>query len=137
MLRKTQAINKKKLPPIVRSGRNRWIEGLAIGQLLGFGVAVLVVASVPALLVAMVAGGFVGGLAGAKLKPKPEPVKDKRIRTYVFEALKETRKKLDQIFINEEFNGAANGDSKSPKQAQKAQPRLAPAQPMPPRMGGI
>lgn len=129
----------KKNPASARGRRSRWFVGAVIGQVLGFTTATLLLAPVaaPAAVVAStLAGGLLGGLAGAKLKSKNQPIKEGPIRAYIFQALEETSKKLDEMFIEEDFNGAANGNERGPKQAQKAQPRLAPATPAPPRMGG-
>ena len=138
MFSEAQGSSKKDLSP-ARGLRSRWFAGAIIGQVLGFTTATVLLAPVvaPAVVVAStLAGGFLGGLAGAKLRSKKSPASVDPIREYIFQALEETSKKLDEMFIEEDFNGAANGNERGPKQAQKAQPRLAPATPAPPRMGG-
>ena len=117
----------------------RWVSGMLAGQLLGFAVAVLLGASMPSLLAAILIGGTVGGMKATQQKSrKVAPRRDKRIRAHVFEALAETSKKLDEMIIDEEFNGAASA-GESDRRAMKATPapKLAVAPPAPPKMGGM
>ncbi len=104
-----------------------WLRGMVAGQLLGFGVAVLVVASVPALVVTIIVGGVVGSLAAQRQAPRP--LKDKRIRSHVFEALQQTSQRLNEIIIKEEFESASSGgekDRRSMKQAPAAKLAVPP-----------
>ena len=121
------------------SRRSGALGGMVIGQLLGFGIAFLLGASVPSLLAAILIGGAVGGMKRTQPKSrKAAPRRDKRIRAYVFEALAETSKKLDEMIIDEEFNGAASA-GESDRRAMKTAPapKLAVAPPAPPKMGGM
>jgi hypothetical protein len=133
MINKTQGSDVK--PPL---SSNRWVAGMVAGQLLGLAAAVLSGGSVPAVLGMILIGGLLGGMA-ARQKPKKAavPRRDKHIRAYVFQALAETSKKLDEIIIDEEFNGAAGGGESDRRAMKTATPKLNIPMPAPPKMGGM
>lgn len=118
---------------------NGWIAGMIAGQLLTFAAAILLKESMPAMLALVLTGSIVGGIMGTlqKAKKAPAPLRDKRIRAHVFEALTITSKKLDEIIIDEQFNGAAGSESDRRAMKQEAKPKLAPPMPAPPKMGGM
>ena len=139
MFRKTQSSAKKDPMNLQgKSAHGSWFVCMLAGQLVGFTIAALLVAhmmapaaALPMLFVSTLVGGFLGGLVGVKLKLRSLPVRKKPIRAYIFQALAETNKKLAEMFVDEDFNGAANSN-RAPKQERKAEPRLAPS---PPRLG--
>jgi hypothetical protein len=118
--------------------RSRWFAGMMAGQVFGF-AAVLAVTTpaLPVLLGAIVAGGMLGGLAGSRIRRKPAPTTGEVVRFDVFQALADTNKKLREMLIEEEFNGAASGNS-TDRFRLKNQPELKVAPPtIAPKMGGM
>lgn len=93
------------------------------------------VAVVPFLFSATLTGGLLGGLVHARLTRKDEAAPPLPMRAYIFQALAETNRRLAEMFVNEEFNEAANGNSDSRR--MKAKPELKVAPPVAPRMGGM
>jgi hypothetical protein len=131
MFMKNHYPRKKNSAPVPRS---RWLAGMVAGQLLGFAVALVIAAPIVpvAVLASTVAGGLLGGIAGASLKSKP--VEDRYVQKYVFVPLLHRNDKLNDN-IKEEFQDvAATGGGERDRRAMKAELKLAPPAPAPPRM---
>lgn len=117
-----------------------WLPGMVTGLVAGFGLTILLGGSMPTLMAALLVCGFVGSMKHTPRSAiQAAPLKDKNIRNYVFQALIETSRKLEEIIkIDEEFNAAAStGGGEKDRRAMKAQPQLKVAQPAPPKMGGM
>jgi hypothetical protein len=119
---------------------HNWVPGMVKGMAAGLGIAVLLAGSVSTLMATLLIGGVVGSLKSATRKAvQIAPIQDTNIRNYVFQALIDTSRKLDEIInIDEEFNAASStGGGEKDRRAMKAQPQLKVAQPAPPKMGGM
>jgi hypothetical protein len=138
MPRKTQNPGDRNFAAAVRSG---WVPGMVGGKLLGFALALLIGASIPKLLTVVLLGGVVGGMTGVGQKPKAavSSRRNKSTRAYVFTALAEgPAKNLDDVAIDEEFNGVSGSESdRRSMKAPAAQPKLNIPMPAPPKMGGM
>ena len=132
----------------VQKAQGRWLLGMVTGQVAFFALALKAlplfahshfvlppVAVLPFLFSATLTGGLLGGFVHARLTRKAEAAPPLQMRAYIFQALAETNRRLAEMFVNEEFNEAANGNSDSRR--MKAKPELKVAPPVAPRMGGM
>lgn len=111
-----------------------WIAGMALGQAIGFALAVVFAPPavvLPALMTAVVAGGYIGSLAGARRDRNLFLQNDKKSRSRDFRALLLSAPRVHELDIDNEFNdAAANSNGPRQKQEAKLQPKLAVPMPM-------
>ncbi|MDE2336572.1 MAG: hypothetical protein KGL10_04615 [Alphaproteobacteria bacterium] len=137
-----QANAGKKITAKKITGR-RWVSGMVAGQVVFFAAALHVLplfvlppaAVLPALFAATLTGGLLGGFVQSCLTGKAQASPPAQMRAYIFQALTETNRKLAEMFVDEDFNAAANNNSDSRR--MKARPELKISAPQPPRMGGM
>lgn len=117
------------------AGTKGWFAGMMTGQILGFAAAAVFAPSaivIPALVVSTLVGGLLGGLAmtrvqQARLAKRTRPVE--AVRERIFEALDLTDSKIGEMFIEEDFNVAANNNEPAQKAEKKLEHKLAPVAP--------
>lgn len=110
-----------------------WLVGMVAGQLLGFTAAALLAppaAVLPVLAISTLVGGVLGGMAVTKtaalrLEKRSRPAETLSER--IFEALVATDTKLGELFIEEDFNTAANNNEPAQEKKHALEHKLAPA----------
>ncbi len=121
--------------------QRRWLSGMIAGQIVFFALAVheiplLMVPSaaiLPLLFAATLTGGVLGGFVQSRLTGRTTDAAQMPVRSYIFQALAETNRKLAEMFVEEEFNEAANSNSDSRRLKTKPELKVAPPSVAPPR----